>query len=417
MIFLNIWIYLIFFAINAKIIFSDTKYNIIPNRCLIYLLLFLPIWRMSIIGDFSIVPIEQVGYFLLSACINIIVVFWLYHFKLWWAWDSKYIYILSLYLPSYELLLLFWNTALITLWILIWYFVYFYTIKLIFYKNFRQSILSIIHEKYSDTVVSFFDTSKSFTTKLNLMIWFLLLYVSIRFLRGFFIEYMYLPEIKKYWEVYTQDIFYVAIIMFIASIYLILIWTRIFFKKIESKWYSSLIIKNICLYVSSFALITFILSQYLAHPKETKEILVLIFTIYLFIFITVVIWKYLINISFYLNERYAVSLDNLRVGMIIDRDFISHLLKGREDLAEDMEYNPKSKALSSDDIKWLKKTIKYINLNIKKNKKNESLIDTILVIKTFPYSIYIYSGFLLSFIVGNQIISLLVASFKSLLMK
>jgi len=60
--------------------------------------------------------------------------------------------------------------------------------------------------------------------------------------------------------------------------------------------------------------------------------------------------------------------------MILDTKHTQHLLQGREILADDMEFNVKTKILDSQSIQALKKTIKYINLGIQKNNKNEDTI-------------------------------------------
>jgi Flp pilus assembly protein protease CpaA len=406
----------IFCFLNLGIIWSDFRKKIIPNKFLLGLIIILPVWY--IFGYYSWYIWEfSVSWFILKVMLSLTACFLLYYFSLWWAGDSKYIFILSLYIPESSIIILFWNTALLTLLIMILYFFYFFSIKLSFNKGFRKEIFQIIKNDYTLSRESFTRASESFISLLNLILWLLLIYLWVRFIRNILVDYLYISEIQSIWILYTEYIIFYVIIIFIILIYILRYVTTKLFNILEEKWYKVLLIKSLCLYASIFLLIIIIFFQYQSNAQETKNTLILLATLYLFIYLSVLGWKYLFSLTFSSSEKINTLLNELHPGMILDKNHIQHIFKWREVLADDMGYDMNTKILDKQNIQSIKKTIKYINLNITRNKKNEDIISSIIIIKTFSYGVFIYIGFIITFILWDNIIQFLMNLIQELFIK
>lgn len=396
-------IYIVFLLINCGIIYSDFRYKKIPNKALIALCILLPFWIFFLYWNHAVWSFQNIILLSFYSVLNFIIVFLLYHFKIWWAGDSKYIYILSLYLPSYSLIILFWNTALITLTSFGIYFIYFYTLKLVLMKDFRTYIWSTIKQDSYKKTLSIFDSSKPYTRIINGLFWFLILYMWIRFLKFVFMWFFDLSSISVS-QYYGINLINIVFISLIICSYLSVFLIRLFFQFIEKKLKKWTMIKSISIYVASIILVATIFFQYQKSPEQTLHFLKLSGSIYLAIFFWFLLLRYLVETSFYISERYIASIDSLRAGMIVDRNHLKRLLRWRWVLADDMDYEISTKILTSQDIKNLKKTIKYINRSIEKNEKQEDKIESIMIIRTFPYAIFILAWFALSLFFENQII-------------
>jgi len=385
----------VFLMINFYIIYHDMKYKSIPNKFLWLLLIGAVIFML--VQFIHLDEKHWIGtlYFLLQIILSLVAVFLLFLFRVWWAGDSKYIFILSLYLTSGSILILFFNTSFFILLYFLSYTIYFYLLKPIISKDFRETLLKVIKSDIMQWKEHFMNIW-TWYAKLNTVLFFLLLYFAIRYFRPFLLDYIYTPIVTIIWEEYEQIIILGWIILILWILYLTLQILSYAWRKIEHLTRSPLLIKSIILYLSIAFFIFILLSAYTKNPENTIQYLQLAFSIYLIIFIAILLWKYSLYLVFDFSERNLTPLNQLEEWMIIDRSNIKHLLKWRENLAEDMEYDPNTKILSQEDIKGLKKTIKYINLCIMRNDKNEDIINAVITLKSYPFGLYIFVWFVIS---------------------
>lgn len=393
----------IFWYFNLQILLSDFTEKKIPNKHITGLILLLPLWYV-----YNIFYIEYVDVWLWTLIwkilVSMFISFWLYYYRVWGAWDSKYFFVLTLFLAKIDHLIFLWNIAIVTFWVMILYLLYFVFIKLTFYKKFRDDVFWIIKDDYSKFQASIIKKSESIIQIFHLILGLTIIYIALRFFKIIVINFTYLPNIQDIWIKYTEHIIIFILIFFIFLIYIIKYTSTYIFRKLDNKWFNTHIIKSFCLYFFSLLLFIIIVFQLKNNTQETKNILFLLFTSYLVLYAWVICWKYFFTLTFHSSEKASIKIDNLKTGMIIDQHHIEHLFRWREVLADDMEYNFKTKVLDLQSIQALKKTIKYINLSIEKNRKDEKPITDIVVIKTISYWIFIYTGFIGTMIFWNTII-------------
>lgn len=394
----------IFLMINIYIIYHDIKYKSIPNKLLWLLLIGAVIFILTEFLYHDEKHWLHISYMFLQIFLSFITVFLLFIFRIWWAGDSKYIFILSLYLTSGNILILFFNTSFFILLYFFSYTVYFYLLKPIISKDFRKTLWRVIKSDIIQSKERFMNIWTWYTAKLNAILFFLLLYLAIRYFRPFVLDYIYTPIVTIIWKEYEQIIILGWVILILWILYLTLQILSYAGRKIENHTRSPLLIKSVILYVSIAFFIFILLSAYAKHPENTIRYLQLAFSIYLIIFIAILLWKYSLYLVFDFSERKLTLLNELEEWMIIDRSNIKHLLKWRENLAEDMEYDPDTKILTQEDIKGLKKTIKYINLCIKRNNKNEDIIHAVITLKSYPFGLYIFLWFTISVLFEDAIL-------------
>ena len=132
-----------FLYINYKIIASDIKQKIIPNKYLINLLYLIPFYYIY----FLISSDAQINYlvFISQVILTLLISFILYSFWVWSAWDAKYLLVLSLFIPNIWVIPFIWNIALLTLVYLLVYFLYFYLWKCLFNLNYTKNLYKNIY--------------------------------------------------------------------------------------------------------------------------------------------------------------------------------------------------------------------------------------------------------------------------------
>jgi len=85
------------------------------------------------------------------------------------------------------------------------------------------------------------------------------------------------------------------------------------------------------------------------------------------------------------------------------------VLQYKKKLVDQFNYDLKTKILDQESISKLQKVIKYVNISVKKNKKDEDTIENVMVIKTTPYGVYIFLGFIVTFFLHDLIMGAIVS--------
>ena len=215
-----------FLYLNYKIIISDIKYKIIPNKYLIFLLYLIPLFY---IYNFLYYDINYILFFL-QLFFTIFISFILYYYSIWSAWDAKYLLVLALFIPQKWILLFVWNIALLTIFYLFLYFIYFYFWKPIFNWKYFKSLFWNIKTDLKDKLYTFlkhwdwnFYRKTIFFKILKWFIFFLIIFVSLRLIRLFL-----LSEIFKWLHSsrseFFQDLLIKYNLYFILLFFILFIW-------------------------------------------------------------------------------------------------------------------------------------------------------------------------------------------------
>ena len=419
----------IFLRLNYKIILSDIKYKKIPNKYLLFLLYLLPIWYVFLFLNFDINLVS----FLTQLILWIVVSFVLFYFWIWAAGDAKYLLVLFLFIPHIGIVPFIWNIAMVVLTYLFLYFVYFYLIKILFNKNYRQglwyNIKIDLQEKWN-----IYKQNKWWNTVKIILKWlvvFLLIFVSIRLVRIYLFNWLFssenwfnrIEQIKYFLVKYNVYVILIAILAFFWIMYLIHIYVqklkaflaRKFKININRVW-------NILLIALAIFLISFISYEYFKNPYEIKLYLVRILTLYLAIYILVKILIFAYKVTFWIWEYNYIDINELKEWDIVDKQYLIKLFgeqavlwyaSSKQERKARKKYllfpSPKDYFLQIDNpidketVKILKKVYHIVNNYQKKYIPHYQPITDIKVINTFAFSPYIFSGFLITLILQDKI--------------
>ncbi len=417
----------IFLGINLVILYSDIKYQKIPNKFLLYLIVLLPIYYIYIIYSWYGFNLISLGFFILSLIISFI----LYYFWIWAAWDAKYLLILTLFIPNIWIIPFIWNIALITLFYLLLYFFYFYW-KIIINKTYRKSLFQNIFIDQKDKIIFFLKDKTtwkilkkdSIFKVLKSILFFLLFFVLIRLIRTDIID-----EIKKIEFIknnLSQFGSYFIFLIWILTIFIIYSYkkliskTKNFFIKITKNKIKLQIseekfkIINILLII--IILICIIIFDYIRNWNEVFHKLFLIFTIYLIMYIIFQIFFYAYKITFQIWEQESLDINLLNEWYIVDKEFLIKMFWTQACLWYIQEWEKKS------NIKWLlypnpteflqnisnpidketclliKKIYKTVNNYHTKNKSPFfEKLKWIKILKTFSFGPYIFIWFIITY--------------------
>ena len=176
-----------FLFFNYKIIHSDIRRKIIPNKFLLYLIYLVPFHFYYIWVTFPEVSIIA---FTIQILFALVISFTLYYFWIWSAGDAKYLLVLSLFIPHIGIVPFIGNIALLTLLYLIGYFIYFYFYKSIFIRSYRRSLWIDVWNDLKDKFTHFLHNPNGEIVKktaiFKLFKWiliFLMIFVVIRLSR------------------------------------------------------------------------------------------------------------------------------------------------------------------------------------------------------------------------------------------
>lgn len=369
--------------------------------------------------------------FLLSVGVS----FLLYYYGVWSAWDAKYLLVLSLYLPIIGIVPFISNLALITIAYLFGYYIYFYTRFLFRGKQYISAFWRSVSADKRDTwknFISKYYTDKSVVWRMfRFILVFLVFFVSIRLIRGYLIE-----EVKSVWwinEYITQYPSY--FILLIGWIFFIIFY---FFRSLPShikaftsarfahlKYLNN--IESAFPFILFIFLAGFIFIEYRINPSEIRHKLFLIFTIYLALYLIIKIFYYSYRVTFQLSEQDTISFSKLRAGDIVDKEYLVKLFGSQIALWYKNENgilapNPATyfqqinNPIDQETLLFLKKIYKTVNTYHKEQKTpGFEKLEDIKVLRTFAFGGYIFTGFLITYILGDTPIRFLTESLLQLL--
>lgn len=408
-----------FLYLNTKIIISDIKEKKIPNKYLLYLLYLLPIYYIYVFYYFDI----NFLFFVFQVVITLFLSFLLYSIWIWSAWDAKYLLVLALFVPYIWIISFIWNIAIITFIYLLLYFVWFYLWKCLFDRKYAKSLLINIKEDLKEKLLTFFKfwdwnfyIKTIFSRLIKFFITFWILFVWLRISRIYLIKDLNYFDLFHKYQIFI--IIWSLVIILLSIILLRLIY--IFIKKISfNKIYYKYI--DIIIYAISIALLFwFILYEYKIDSEFLKNSLYKIFTIYLLLYILFNIFRYSYKITFQIAESYFVTLDNIKIWDIIDKEYITKIIKiiNPKNLDTINIYNENLKNIKSINRVVTEEDITKINTvflktnevskNDEKIKEKFTELNHIKILKNFAFWPYILLWFLITFIFGNKIFEVII---------
>lgn len=417
---------IIFTTINIYIVYTDFYKKRIPNKYLLFLLILLPFFYIYLHFWWGEgLNIASVGIqFLLSVGVS----FLLYYYWIWSAWDAKYLLVLSLYLPMIGIAPFVGNLALITILYLFGYYIYFYARFLFRGKWYISSFWKSISTDKKDTwkvAISKYYANRSVVWRMfRFTLVFLIFFVSVRLIRGYLIEAAQNIEwIHEYLLQYSSYTIFIIGWIFFGILYLFRLLSSYVKTSFSARFFDSKYItyaENIFPFILFILLAWFIFFEYRLNPVEIKNKLFLIFTIYLAIYLVIKVLYYSYKVTFQLSEQDTISLSKLRVGDIVDKSYLVNLfwrqrpLGYREKWEESSDpdgilwKNPAitlqklSNPIDQETLLLLKKIYKIVNTHHKEQKTpGFEKLEDIKVLRTFAFGGYIFTGFLITYILGD----------------
>ncbi len=416
-----------FLYLNYKIVVSDLKFKKIPNKYLGYLLLLIPFYYIYIFFSFP-----EVNYllFVWQIFLTFLISFVLYYFWIWAAWDAKYLLVLALFIPYMGIIPFIWNIALITLIYLLWYFIYFYLWKVLFNKNYRQSLWINIKQDLSEKwkVHKWNKWWNTYKIILKWLVIFLLIFVSIRLIRIYSLNSILYSNtwkvqiLQNIIDKYNIYIIILFILIFIWWLYLFKIWINKLKEFLAKKLKINInLIWNILLIFLSIFLISFIIYEYLQNPNEIKNYLFKIFTIYLTIYLITKILVFSYKITFWIAEYKYINIKDLKEGVVVDKEYLIKMFwnqiwlwhipdKNRKYTKKILSPSPTNyfqnikNPINKNTLKIIKKSFTITNSwHINNKTTNFTKNITIKILNTFSFASYILLWFLITFFLQDKI--------------
>lgn len=436
--FLTVSFFFLYF--NYKIILSDIKEKIIPNKFLAKLLLLIPFYYISIFFfSPTFLTWNHISFlvFIIQIFLTIIVWFWLYSFWLWGAWDAKYIVVLWLFIPQIGIIPFIWNIALLIVFYLFLYFIWFYLWKSIFKKWYAIWIYQGIKKDLSDKFKLFLKTNS--TNEINKkyallkifrwLVLFLVIFVTIRLARLYIIDdiinsplYNQLVSLKDNYSSYILGGLIILFLLCTICIrYLIMKWKIFILSKTNEK--NIFVSEIIFLSFLSIGLVWFIFYEYSIKNAEISIYLTRIFTIYIFLYILFKILKYSYYITFQVNEQDFIIIKSLKAGDIVDKEYLIKIFWDQDCLWGNgmngiLSPNPKKyfseieNPINEETKNKLIEIYKIVNTyHIEEKKDSKTRIINIKILKTFPLWGYIFFWFILTYFFWNSLFSLITKYF------
>lgn len=395
------------------LIISDLKYKKIPNILLVYL------FALSIMYYIFLYNNDLNFWFILLKTIYVTTIgFLLYMFSIWWAWDSKYLILISLFLPFQSINTLLWNIAIIVIWYLILEYFIFIT-KIFVSKNKKNLIKNIItssKDKFEINLRNSGNSKKEIIYKfiLSFLIFFTTIKIIVLTIQSSI--FAFISNEQEIMQIILAYKWYAFILIALAYLCILKIigLVRVFLSR------KTIAIVFLC----------FILVSYFWYHNTSNALWMFykIFTMHLFLYIIVKILIFWYKMSFEITEKYYINIKDLKVWDIIDKEHLKNVFwqHGR------LEYVTERKLPINRRIKKMfiwkdintfmanlttpidqnsKKKIQNLfyarNFLFKKFKDKKNLITTIKLVKTLSFAHYIFLWFILTYFFNDKIITLI----------
>ena len=392
---------LCFFFINYIIIKTDILEKRIPNKWLIYNLFILPFWY---IYAWYFWYFEGIHYsiFIIQILISLWVSFMIYAFGIWGAWDAKYLCILWLYIPHIGIISYIWNIALLTLIYLFIFFVWFWVSKIMYDKknraDFLRSLWTIKKEEFvtKNKGLSYRELAFNFLKWLNI---FLVIFLGIRFLKIFVFSY-----IGSHYDIlYLLQEYGIYILLWMVIITLaITLWIKYMLYILRKYIFRS---PDDMVYIVSFISIigiALLLYGYSLHPHYFSEKIILIFTVYLFLYLIMSFVWTAYRIIFKIQEQPLIHIDDLKEWTIIDKKWFDILVKQDHHIFWNIEIS--GSILSKEDVEIVKKVIYDV--------REREQIEHVPTYKTFGFALFIFAWLIVTFFYDSLLVAWLVRLYQ-----
>lgn len=394
-----------FLYLNYRIIFTDITEKKIPNICILYLACLLPVWYLYswYFWNFSWV---NPSIFFFQIFLTCLIWFWLFHFNIWWAWDAKYLLILGLFIPHIWVIPFIWNIALATLSILIVYFLWFWLGSNLWIHARRKNLYrELVKTKKEELFVKY---RKKWRRGIlfDILKWiniFLVIFISLRLIRIYVIDY-----IERKYDVSIFEIIAGAInspynilylIAFIAAICWLLFLIRYIYTIVKTYIIPPYDVYVICWL--SCSMLAFILYEYSKNPEYIAKKMFLIFTLYLWIYITFKILIYAYKIVFIVKEETFVNISDLQEWMMVDKPALKKALAPSKEIVPEKFLDNIKNPLNEESRVYIQGL--YQQIAESRPDKNTSKI--IKIVKTNPFSITILLGFTMTIFFWGSLIT------------
>nr|MDD3720115.1 hypothetical protein [Candidatus Gracilibacteria bacterium] len=431
-----------FLFINYKIVISDLKNKIIPNKFLLYLIFILPFYYLYTFFYFDVNYLFFFGQIILAIFISFI----LYYFGIWSAGDAKYLLVLALFIPHIGIVTFVGNIALLTLIYLFCYFVWFYIGRCLFNWKYTKSLYKNIYNELKDKFLIFIKNNDGniygndvIKKIIKWIILFLIIYISFRLFRIYLFNDIFgnnngVSNIKILQALIEKYHFYIVILVLVIILGLIYLF-RIFLAKLkiyiknlfDNKFnITSEIIDFIFLGILSFSLLSFIIFEFLNNPIEIKNDLIKIFTIYLGLYLLTKFLIYSYKITFSVSETYYIDIKELKEGDIVDKEYLEKMFGEQSSLGAHghigiLSPNPSTffqyiKNPIDEEIKdKLIEIYSIVNNYHKKDNSKYTKNTKIKILKTFAFGGYLFLGFIITYLFGNKLFTDIINFFIDLI--
>ena len=298
-----------FFYFNYKIIKIDITDKRVPNLHLCYLLYFLPVWYLYIHYIWILESISLV-FLVWQVLITFMLSFLLFYFKIWGAWESKYFFILSLYLPHISFLVLFTNIFFVfVMWLLM---NYMFQIMQLWVKKEKQSLFKNRIDEIIQDLKKFFQKLTIFKV-ISYIITFLWFFIVFRLIRIFLLEQVNFREIL----ISIQKDIFLKISLIISII--VVWWIGIKILPLLKNILPNPITRVIIFCITVFVFILFIKFDTLWTLEGIKKILIFYIAIYILAKILFFIYKEVYK----MQEYYFLHSNNIKFWTILDSKYIT----------------------------------------------------------------------------------------------
>ncbi len=414
---LGICIVTAFLYFNYKIVKTDIQKKKIPNLYLKYLLFLLPFWYVYAWHYWYFSEVHT-WIFVVQIFLSLLIGFLIFHFGKWWAGDAKYLLVLALFIPNIGIIPFIFSIAIVTLLYLLWYFLWFWLWPNLWISEKRKNLYTNMWKTKKDEF-EIKNRHKTQTQKIfEILKWvniFLIFFICMRLLRLHLIEYLINKYDMSVWEIiqYILNSWWgVYIILWIllvfGGIFLIVRVVFSFWKKYLQKYSLFLTI-----FLINILWIWFIVYEYFRDPSVFLKNILLIMTLYLFIYVTLKMILFAYKIVFIVNEEEFIHIDNLEEGMIVDKkiiikDFWTQLslwyykkkIKTKKEIEEAQKKllypDPREyfKSIKNPIDKETKNILQECYKIVEKEKDNAS--SSIKILNVSPFWIFIFAWFLLT---------------------